>query len=267
MLTDTPLIDWITLTTFDQMTFVRWEVKQLAIETPGIDYKIRGYQGLSKGSCFLGVGEQNKKSHAMLRVSGSESHMAFWNYYNPASVKCTRIDLQITIDLPDNYSARQLTDDLREAVKNKNIAIVENTNNLDTIYIGSRTSDRFCRIYVKEIDKNFYLRYEVEFKGAWAETVSKAIFENMPLSPILNSYLETISCEDKQGILNLIKSKLSDFDSGLSNPKIKRDNNKTYNWLIEQVTPSIIRILHDHDYGEYLKQHLLEVIADNTIDK
>lgn len=267
MLTDTPLIDWITLTTFDRTTFVKWEVKHLAIETPGIDYKIRGYQGISKGSFFLGVGEQKKHNHAMLRVSGSDSHKAFYEFYNDLSVKCTRIDLQITIDLPDNYSARKLTDDLREVVKNKNIAIVENTNNLDTIYIGSRTSDRFCRIYVKEIDKSFYLRYEVELKGSWAETVSKAIFENMPISPILNSYIETINCDDSQGILNLIKSKLTDFDSGLSNPKIKRDNNKTYNWLIDQVTPSIIRILNDHDYGEYLKQHLLEVIAENTIDK
>jgi hypothetical protein len=74
MLTDTPLIDWITLTTFDQMTCAKWEAKLLAIETPAIDYKIRGYQGLSKGSFFLGVGEQKKRNHAMLRVSGCESH-------------------------------------------------------------------------------------------------------------------------------------------------------------------------------------------------
>lgn len=267
MLTDTPLIDWITLTTFDKMTFVKWEVKHLQIDQPGIDYKIRGYQGLSKGAYFLGVGEQNKKSHAMLRVSGSDSHKAFYEFYNNVSVKCTRIDLQITIELPENYSARILTDDLREVIKNKNIAIVENTDKLDTIYIGSRKSDRFCRIYVKEIDKNLYLRFEVEFKGCWAGTVSKALFENMPVSPILNSYLDTMNCNDSQGIIKLIKSKLADFDSGLANPKIMRDNNKTYNWLIETVTPSIIRILNDHDYGPYLKQHLIDIIAENTIDK
>ena len=269
MIFDAPAIDWLTFTTWNDLEFLSWQEWQKNQPGDQKTGKIRMYEGNWIGSSFVGEGRQNNKPHGMIRVSGSESNNAYFELLRGDYAKCTRLDIQITTPLPADYSARIFADDLRSGQNGeyeRTVTLVENSDGFDTVYLGSRKSDRLARFYVKEIEDQKFLRFEVEHKGVWSQVVSKAIQEDRAtLAGALLDFLESIEVEDSQGILKMFRDQLNSFQAGLSLPKVIRDKNKTMQWIMEQVTPSLIRLLNDHDFGQELYDHL-ESLLDG-VDK
>lgn len=75
------------------------------------------------------------------------------------SVNATRIDVCFDFLIP--FSSVELPKDFSNIISDRN-------NEYSTIYVGSRRSDRFCRIYDKKKESNLdydCTRYEFEFKG------------------------------------------------------------------------------------------------------
>jgi len=269
MIIDAPAIDWLTFTTWDELEFLRWQEWQKNVTGDEKLGKIRMYDGKWKGSSFVGEGRQNNRSHGLIRVSGSDSNQAYFELLRGDYAKCTRLDVQFTTPLPAGYSARNFADDLRggqQGEYQRTIDLYDNSDGFDSVYVGSKKSDRFARFYVKELDDQKYLRFEVEHKGAWADVVSKAIQQDRAtMAGCLLDFLKSIEVDDTQGVIKLFEQKIEGFEAGLSTPKVIRDKNKTMLWIMEQVTPAMVRLLNDHDVGRELFDHLQGLLDESKM--
>lgn len=255
-----PMIDWVTFTSWDHEVYNAWREWQNHEEGEIQTGKIRMYDGSWKGSSFIGMGLQGESNHAMARISGSESHRAFNELVKIGEAKCTRLDVQITTFIQIDYSARKLVDDLRGCQSgeySRSVRLIENDDGLDTVYIGAGSSDRFARIYVKQADEKKYLRFEVEHKREWAETVAKKYkLGEITLAGVLVNFIDTIGSNDTQGVIAMFYDLLDGVKAGLVLPSRVHDDDKTMDWIFDQVTPAMIRLLADHDKGPYLANHL-----------
>lgn len=264
MIIDYPQIDWLTFTTWEGEIYKAWQEWQREQEGDEKTGKIRMYSGIWRGNSFIGEGRQGDKAHGLIRVSGKESHNAYYQIFSCGHAKCTRLDVQVTTPLPEGYSARKFADDVRAGQSGqceRNVTLMENSDGLDTVYIGSGSSNRYARIYVKLVDEERYLRLEVEHKAEWAETVSESLQDGTgSLAGVLLDFLGSMSLEDSQGIIKLYTDLLDGVKSGLTVPREARDKNKTLEWIFEQVTPAMVRLLSDHDTGGYLAGHLNSLV-------
>ena len=264
MIINIPQIDWLTFTTWEEPVYKAWQEWQSLQLGDVKTGKIRMYDGIWRGSSFIGEGRQENKAHGLVRVSGSESHKAFHQISKVGEAKCTRLDVQITTPLPEGYSARQFADDTRAGQSgqfSRSIRLIENSDGLDTVYIGAGSSDRFARFYVKLVDEVRYLRFEVEHKAEWADLVAKSSKgEVAVLAGVMQDFLESMAVEDSQGVIKIFTQLLNSVKAGLKIGYEVRDKNKTMEWIMDQVTPAMIRLLKDHDTGPYLASHLQNLI-------
>lgn len=266
MLIDIPLIDWVTFTSWRESCYLGWNKWLNLQDGEPVLGKIRMYEGSWCGSAFVGVGVQGGEFHAMARVSGASSHDAFCDLVQYGEAKCTRIDVQVTTLIPINFSSRKLVDDLR-GKQDRDIRHIENSDGLNTVYIGSGSSDRFARIYVKELEGKRYLRFEVEHKREWAILVSeKYKADKTSLPGILNDFLQSVDVIDSQGIIPQFMALLGNIEAGLVYPYSVDDKNRTYQWILDQVTPAMVRLLNDHDIGPQLANHLHKLLEKNNWD-
>jgi len=265
-----PKIDWLTFTSWESEVFCAWKKWQNEKSEPAQEGKIKMYAGTWAGSTFVGEGLQGGKKHYIVRVSGEESHEAF-NKLDVEGFKCTRIDIQITEPLPVGYSARQLADDLREGnwgSFERDCRLIENTDHLDTVYIGSGKSDRFARVYVKEGDEEKrYLRFEVEHKAEWAELIAERYKAGGSLGGVLKDFLTQLPLEDKQGVLKGFVGLLDDVEEGLIVPRKEKDPDATLEWLHEQVGPVLMRYLNDHEKGTGVATWLMRMVNNSNVFK
>lgn len=263
MIIDLPCVDWLTFTTWDQSVFIDWQKWLHNFDGEEKAGKIRMYDGIWRGSAFVGEGTQGNKRHGLIRVSGSESNQAF-NQLNKEFSKCTRLDVQVTTPLPSDYSARQFADDLRAGQigeYKRSITLMENDDGSDTVYVGSIKSDRFARFYVKQDDELKFLRFEIEHKSNWAEIASISLLAGeATLAGILLDFLSTIEFDDSQGVLRMFTDLCNSVKAGLNVPYAVRDKNKTMIWIMDQVTPAMVRLLNDHELGIYLANHLSSLV-------
>jgi len=269
MIIDAPAVDWLTFTTYENDHFQGWQLWQKKLSGEKKAGKIRMYDGEWVGSSFIGQGRQGSRAHGLIRVSGSESNQAFFDLLDIGFDKCTRLDIQFTTPLPLEYSARKFADDLRSGQVGeyqRSVELYENGDGLDTVYVGSKKSDRFARFYVKENDGKRYLRFEIEHKNTWAEIVSKNLQSgDASMAGVMLDFLDTIQLDENQGIIRLFTDLLDSFRAGLKYPKHLTDDDSTITWIMEQVTPAIIRLLNDHEWGIVLRNHLQKLLDDREI--
>jgi len=110
--------------------------------------------------------QSNEKDHFVVKVSGSfadEFTSWFLSLDCAESYYCTRIDIQRTRSVPEWWDVRLLHDELKDT---NTVSIIQSDTG-STLYLGSRTSDRFTRFYEKDLDGKL-LRLEVELKGRYA---------------------------------------------------------------------------------------------------
>jgi hypothetical protein len=194
----------------------------------------------------------------MLRASGDCANTIL---YRTAKIEanCTRIDLQITIWLPTNYQARKLYDiltsiDVDWPGRRLTPHLIESGDGLDTIYVGSRTSDRFGRIYVKPDGEGrpAYLRFEMELKNGIAREARRAITENYGTKKnILRAELDRLPFAASRALRAF--SDVLGANSHKIKPEIVLGQNKTLDWLENQVEPAVIRLLHSHEDGDRMR--------------
>lgn len=269
MIIDAPAVDWLTFTTYENDYYLGWKDWQRKLTGEQKTGKIRMYDGEWIGSSFVGEGRQGSRPHGLIRVSGTESNQAFIDLLEVGYDKCTRLDIQFTTPLPSGYSARQFADDLRSGQQGeyqRSIELYENGDGFDTVYVGSKKSDRFARFYVKEADDQRYLRFEIEHKNAWAQIVAKSLqVGNACMAGVMLDFLDTIKVDDSQSVIIKFRDLLDSTKAGLINPRTISDNNSTMIWIYEQVTPALLRMLHDHEYGVDLRNHLQKLLDESEI--
>jgi hypothetical protein len=199
------------------------------------------YKGWRKPGFFIGHGMQNDERHHVLAVSGSMAQRMKNGLIGSDGWYGTRIDVQITIPRPSNVSLPKVQLKLGK----RGTTLISSEEN-DTLYLGSRKSELFTRLYEKPLDK-MYLRLEFELKSTRARSAWDAIREGESVGSVFAYYLDKSSLPDK------VKIHFEEADdtatSHAMQAEIAADNAKTLKW-IESLDTCMMRHMHNHEIGD-----------------
>lgn len=137
---------------------------------------VQGYKGTRVGRTFVGL---LKGQGVLLAASGAASHwLVSVEGLQPDNV--SRIDVQVTVwgesdvgHIPKQVAAKSHAARFGAMGRPWKVRLEDGWGDGDTAYLGSRSSDVYCRCYDKgrESGEAYYkkaIRYEVEFKRQWA---------------------------------------------------------------------------------------------------
>lgn len=202
------------------------------------------YKGWRREAIFLGVGEQAGKRHFVTSASGTASNDLADFVRTWRGLYCTRIDLQRTIVQPKHAQLRRI----RVATDCKNTTLIQSREN-DTLYIGSRASDLFTRLYEKPLD-TMWLRLEFELKGKRSRAAWRAFTEGVTPSQIFAHYLEKSKLPDQA------KAWFAEPDDDLTfkadREAVLDDAKKKLTWL-RSLDESMELAMGSHEIGEQVK--------------
>jgi hypothetical protein len=262
MTTNLPMLDWMTVTTFESKVahsiLYNWLADLGDYADNKIDISLMGYKGRTFDGMFWGQkdinhGKHEGRRHWLIKVSGPRSeNLAILlrdNAYRLTDYKVTRLDVQVTI-LGNLSDARILTDRLRASPfqgrgRQPKITLIESDNH--TIYVGSRQSERMVRIYEKRPDDGqTYVRFEVELKGAvanetWKGFISGATTTKMTLAGILARF--PVNVFDYSVVFSDLRDCLG---NNAWKPVIIPIEHDTVKWLKTQVDAAIEKLAGDH---------------------
>jgi len=145
------------------------------------DWRGQFYVGQYAGSASFGVGPQG----ALARLSSGVAKMN-WSTLFSSGMKCTRLDLQATIkgsSAPSELVGKcwnLVLDHWQNQRQEKKPKLVSGPYGPESIYLGSRQSERYGRIYDKfaESKLDHYtqsVRFEVEYKGKSAHRLASRL--------------------------------------------------------------------------------------------
>lgn len=259
-----PACDWLTLTSFEEqeeraLLECFWNMSRVYRANPE-SAKQAQYRGVSFDGAFIGLTEivkdEQSKRHVMYRSWGCVAQDSLVELCESPIRRCRRIDLQITVPQPFSYRARNLKDELEGAewFGRKRKSLLYENSGLDTVYVGSRASDRVIRVYVKEIDGLRWLRFEVEYREDRANPVYFKCSEGnqQTIGGILRSEIEQLPEVADVGIL-AIKEALYHAAVTVSPPERIEQPGGKLSWLKGSVDPVVLRMINDHDDGEAVK--------------
>lgn len=242
-------VDWATLATHDFAAYTRvvaW-LRRGSDSDEWQGAKWLQYSGFSDGKyLFHGHSLQsNDKEHYIIRMSGYRSDKLMRTFvlkddFQP--LYATRLDVQRTRKPPEWWKPRELRDWLLE--QGITSSLVESDTGV-TLYIGSRQSGRFVRIYEKQYETK-YLRFEIELKSYHARNALERLRDGQSVDSVFNSHLNR---------LKLFPRMVQDYQAGSGETydlkKLEHDTTveKQLNWL-----KSLVRTFHtmanDHTIGE-----------------
>lgn len=180
-------VDYFTATTRDDYVFDKWyndwhealerrDVPKVAIEPWGNRY----YNGYQYEGSMLGVSE----SLGYIFIAKGANAKYWWSKMMPRKGRVTRIDAQVTclFERPDPDWAARLYERAKSN-KARSSQMIQNSRGGTTVYIGSRQSDQFGRLYDKGVQSKLFgpgklWRYETQFgkprSGAFADSLYDA---------------------------------------------------------------------------------------------
>lgn len=217
------------------------------------------YKGVSGASMFAGVARQgeDRRMHTLLQVSGeaADRHApAIRALADKGGGKATRVDVQVTVPLTgrDEWDPSAWAEHLREGEwghRRPSVTVILGESGMHTLYVGSRSSSRYTRFYVKEDDAgNVYLRYEVEYKQERAQYVWSLAADRARLRGVLGGELDKLPLPRGFGVVDRIAEALA---PGSPVPALAvGSGGNTWAWMHEAVTPALERLLASHEYGQ-----------------
>jgi hypothetical protein len=223
------------------------------------------YRGWYGDNSFYGIGEQNRKRHYVWRSAGPSSSVLCNLADSLTEIYATRIDVQVTIPMPDDFDAFAVYQDYKDINARATTIIESDTGS--TVYFGARTSDRFARLYTKEYkygrgdEVSNFLRLEFEFKGKTARSIYGSLKSSKHGSTSLFQYFLTN--------FSLMDYVIDWFNTGYDGEgeRIVIEKNQSDDGKIEwlhSLSNAIVKMGNDHMTGETTKNLLREWIA--TID-
>lgn len=258
------MCDFITFTTFDDtlaydMERIFWSESVVGEYLK--DAQLMQYSGWRFDHGFMGEGVQQERKHHLATVSGRQAHefaRAIARRDACAEYRCTRFDAQVTIGIPEGYNARSFADWLRaNDTRNRKILLYENGDGLDTVYIGSKTSDSFTRIYVKVIAGVRHLRYETQRRGEYARQAWSTVCETGNVSEacrrtLVNAFMGVT----ESPIIRHAQSYVG--DEGNMTGEIVHGHGKTEDWLSSVVTGTLVKYASRGDGERSFAKSLLD---------
>lgn len=170
-------VDWLTCTSADDSVGLAWfEMFQRVAAEPG-EWQNPWYSGKADDNLRWGY---NQKMGYILIASGEAADVVFQQTV-PTARKITRIDVQVTVSLyKPNCDIAENGYRTNSASPNRKYGLIQNSRNGQTLYVGSRTSAQFGRVYDKGVESGYdepgkLWRYEVELKKPVSDSVARQL--------------------------------------------------------------------------------------------
>lgn len=175
--------------------------------------------------------------------------------------KCTRLDLALDlidggIDGKKIYEALQSGN--RTGIATSSSLVLSGSAGC-TVYVGSRQSDRFMRIYNKAAEQDVvadWYRLEIECKGDVAKEYARALVLNSTMG--LGSFTWSTAkkmCYTEGGNYHMFGK----FTSTVALPKIEKQSD-TRKWILEQVIPALDNYLKERADDAQVIAELAELL-------
>lgn len=268
MILNAVLCDYIRLTTYNPVSYVQfsqvWAKHLKGSNGSASDFSFLQYAGQKTAHGFIGSGRQKRRLHYLTNYSGQPAHLAYLDLLDRPmpDVRCTRLDAQITIDLPAKYDAVGLFDALNGNVPySRKVILMRSDDGLDTVYIGKLTTKngRVTRIYVKEHASGRALRFETQFNGTHAAQHYEHLRAGGTLESLLTLELESLGNTEIQPLATFYGILLGELPA--PRPTAVETSTPTLDWLLNTVDPAIRRMLNDHDHGWKCRQWLESLLT------
>lgn len=240
----TAQLDFLRLATYQQNAYTE-TIARLMDGWPGEwkDAKWLQYKGWKKETLFLGHARQDDKEHTLMSISGAMAQEALPGMRERKEWYATRVDIQVTIENPKTTEHNLRV--IRDSIAQENTTLYESALN-DTLYVGSRTSEFYLRLYEKPLDTD-YLRLEFELKGTRAKQAWRALQSGEKPGAIFRYYL------DKSKLPNNVKSwyqaGLPDATEHSMNAQRLADQKKKLAWLTS-LDATVLAMMANHDIGQ-----------------
>lgn len=120
-----------------------------------------------------------------------------------------------------------------------------------TVYVGSRQSNKFLRVYHKGIEQKTgedWIRAELELKSDTANVVGKIIAGGEDINNLFSA-LAGRMCN----LNNVDWRKMLEADAVIGVPKVEKQSDRE-KWIAKQVTPAVIQYAMEHPDSEALER-------------
>jgi len=244
------MCDYVTCTSYNREHWSLWkkvlrEYEGKAGVNPASEtswYQYAGWTAANPGygELFVGSGQQGGQNHFLITSKGAAAN-DIYQLDALSDAKCTRIDLQITIDEPETYDARKMQEYSRQHGLDP-VYWPSGDGELTTLYFGNmRLSDViFTRLYEKEKDDGGkLLRIECVFRGKKAAAAFHLLRGGNPPEGLIRSAMPAVP-----ELLEVF----NDYLTGEGVPvKVARIEHNTAAWLKRTVLPAFTRYINSHD--------------------
>jgi hypothetical protein len=213
----------------------------------------RAYQN-TLGALLMADGDERQGMHVVLSGKPMETlrdrgitDRAMCQHILKEGGQVARLDVAIDIhagklrpaDLERAYLAKEVKTVARSAERHYGINKGEAA---DTLYLGSRTSDRYLRFYAKESEgemgnKAVYMRLELELKKLRAQGVNAVISASDDTRAVINRAIHDYVTWDGSEEFTAV---LAGHDVDL--PSLPRGDTNWEAWMKTQVIPSMVRM-------------------------
>lgn len=259
--TVTITLDWISFT-FKETTRESnaWFAKYANSETATPATPRHGYSGACKeenGILHMWNLEREEMGHHVI-LSGSclrdvieyrgISQQALLQEIVNSGASITRLDLakdakDVYVDYDDIWSDLERGNYTGSAQKT---ARMQGSDGGDTIYVGSRTSDRFMRLYDKAAQTGnadiLWSRLEIEYKGMVARAVSTLLVQDVQWSSVFNNEVSRMLALPERSSFSVF---MDSADCEIGVPKIEKQVDRE-KWIDDQVISAVCKHYAEH---------------------
>lgn len=261
-------VDWLTITTADagrrKALFAMFQDACNAMRQMGEDPQVWNWQRY-KGLIVTGVRWGTREEDDIAIVSGMDAAQ-WWQKLAMFRDNCSRVDLAVTV-FPETamqaVAARafeRLGGWNVPASANRRYTFLRSNGGGETLYIGSRSSDQFGRLYDKSCQlkpmqpAGTIWRYETEFKHDRAELVLKGLIASESGHRFPDSIVPTVyDWFEERGVQCIFTRNTNVPALPTQLVAVVSTDQMQLQWLRRQVSPAVRRLV-SKGYDEQLRE-------------
>lgn len=259
--------DWLTMTTTKSRTGdTYWRIFQALSDGKDTFWQFHRFQGLERMDGSMSIGIDHRNNRAILIARGARADEIFM-LKPPRPSQLSRLDIQTTVvfDTPQRDLLKQVYEEGGGAVKKK--SRIENNEGGETVYLGSRHSQLFVRVYDAGVRHKLapaakMFRYEIEIKKPLALPLAEVMWDKGTAKEMRYVMADWM-------VDTLLKRNITPpWERSLLSEQIdsltirKKNENSTFAWLGDQVAAAIEKLLK----SGYTKDELLGVLFPSRSD-
>jgi hypothetical protein len=242
----------MTLTTKDTSRAISWREAFNAVavmeQKRGFEWKdarFFGYEGEQCGRILYG----KRTDGALVRLTSSLAHDEAM-LFEPDAAHCTRLDIQVTAELagahPDFLKRIYESQGASNGVQGRpsKYTHIRSTDGGQTLYVGSRSSMRFGRVYDKGVEQKSHepgrcFRWELEIKDVLADQAVAMLVGSVDVQRSILGLVGSFFSERNVPVLWSVPS----IEEKFIIPRIVTDDASSLKWLRGPVATTVARLM------------------------